>query len=62
LKEPNTNSFFLESTPEFRQRLKLGVYRELHKKELITKEQLDALIALQRQASASTKNTAYEYK
>ena len=57
MKEPNTNNFFLEPTPEFRQRLKLGVYRELHKKELITKEQLDALIALQRQSNVSTKNT-----
>jgi len=57
VKESNTSSFFLEPSPEFRQRLKLGVYRELHKKELITKEQLDALIALQRQANVSTKNT-----
>lgn len=34
-------------------KLKIGIYKELYKKNLITKEQLDALIALQKQTQVS---------
>jgi len=41
---------------EFIKKLKIGTYKELHKNELITKEQLDALIELQRQINVSIKS------
>lgn len=47
----NSNTSFICSSAvpqEFFARLKIGIYKELHIKELLTKEQLDALIILQK--------------
>ena len=44
---PNVSNSQVELSPLLVKRFKVGIYRELYKKGLIPKKQLDALIKLQ---------------
>jgi len=43
---PRSDGFLLKATPELQHKLKLGVYRELHRKGLLSEEQLRYLVGL----------------
>jgi len=43
----NIHNPSIKATPELQKKLKAGIYRELHRKGLLTKEQLSYLLGLQ---------------